>query len=95
MRNTLETRLGMFAALALIAAFFILETVGGFDVFKRGYRISALFNSVQELTAGAPVKMAGVPIGRVEDIGFAVLPQEGTIVRVGKRQFRRIVRSKG
>ena len=71
MRNTLETRLGMFAALALIAAFFILETVGGFDVFKRGYRISALFNSVQELTAGAPVKMAGVPIGRVEDIGFA------------------------
>jgi len=32
---------------------------------------------------------------KVEDIGFAVLPQEGTIVRVGKRQFRRIVRSKG
>ena len=71
MRNTLETRLGMFVGLSLIAAFFILETVGGLEMFKRGYRVSALFNTVQELTVGAPVKMAGVPIGRVEDISFA------------------------
>jgi len=71
MRNTLETRLGMFVGLALIAAFLILETVGGLDVFKRGNRVHALFNTVQELTVGAPVKMAGVPIGRVEKISFA------------------------
>lgn len=71
MRNTLETRLGLFVGLALIAAFFILETVGGLDMFKRGYRVSALFKTVQELTVGAPVKMAGVPVGRVEGIGFA------------------------
>lgn len=71
MRNTLETRLGMFVGLALIAAFLILETVGGLDVFKRGNRVHALFNNVQELTVGAPVKMAGVPIGRVEKISFA------------------------
>ncbi len=70
MRNTLETRLGLFVALALIAAFIILEMVGGTRFFKRGYRVSALFNSVQELTVGSPVKMAGVPIGRVENVGF-------------------------
>ena len=70
MRNTLETRLGLFVALALIAAFIILEMVGGTRFFKRGYRVSALFNSVQELTIGSPVKMAGVPIGRVENVGF-------------------------
>jgi phospholipid/cholesterol/gamma-HCH transport system substrate-binding protein len=44
--------------------------VGALDIFKRGYRLYALFNSVQELTIGAPVKIAGVPVGRVEDIGF-------------------------
>jgi phospholipid/cholesterol/gamma-HCH transport system substrate-binding protein len=71
MRNTLETRLGMFVGLALIAAFVILETVGGLELFKPGYRVSALFDTVHELTAGAPVKMAGVPIGRVKAIGFA------------------------
>ncbi len=70
MRNTLETRLGLFVALALITAFIILEMVGGTRFFKRGYRVSALFNSVQELTVGSPVKMAGVPIGRVENVGF-------------------------
>lgn len=70
-KYTLETRLGMFVGMALIATFIILETVGGLEVFKRGYRIHAFFNSVQELTVGAPVKMAGVPIGRVERIAFA------------------------
>ncbi len=68
MRNTLETRLGIFVGVALLAAFLILETVGGLEVFKRGYTVTALFDTVQELTVGAPVKMAGVPIGRVEDI---------------------------
>ncbi len=70
-KYSLETRLGMFVGMAFIAAFIILETVGGLETFKRGYRVHAYFTSVQELTAGAPVKMAGVPIGRVEKITFA------------------------
>jgi phospholipid/cholesterol/gamma-HCH transport system substrate-binding protein len=68
MRNTLETRLGVFFAMAMIAAFIILEVVGGIDFFKGGYRVYALFNNAQELKAGDPVKMGGVPIGRVERI---------------------------
>ena len=68
MKNTLETRLGIFFALALIAAFLIMEMLGSFDFFKRGIRIHAKFNTVQELKEGDPVKMAGVQIGRVEKI---------------------------
>src|SRR5256885_12623004 len=68
MKTTLETRLGIFFALALIAAFLIMEMLGGFDFFKRGIRIHAKFNTVQELKEGDPVKMAGVQIGRVEKI---------------------------
>src|SRR5215813_2939333 len=68
MKNTLETRLGIFVILAVIAAFLILETVGGMDRFKRGYHVNALFHNVQELKVGDRVKTAGVEIGRVQSI---------------------------
>ena len=68
MKNTLETRLGIFVALAVIAAVLILETVGGIDMFRRGRTLTALFGNVQELKVGDRVKMAGVEIGRVQDV---------------------------
>lgn len=70
-KNSLETRLGIFVALAVIAAFFILHILGDLSFFTREYKLRALFNTVQELKVGDPVKMAGVHIGRVEAIGFA------------------------
>jgi phospholipid/cholesterol/gamma-HCH transport system substrate-binding protein len=70
MRNTLETRLGIFVALAVIAAVLILEMVGGVERFRRGYRLHAFFETVQELKVGDRVKMAGVEIGRVENISL-------------------------
>ncbi len=68
MKNTLETRLGIFFALALVVAMIILEMIGAADFFKGGYKISASFKSAQELKKGDLVKMAGVEIGRVENI---------------------------
>ena len=68
MKNTLETRLGIFVALAVIAAVLILETVGGIEMFRRGRTLSALFGNVQELKVGDRVKMAGVEIGRVQGV---------------------------
>jgi phospholipid/cholesterol/gamma-HCH transport system substrate-binding protein len=68
MKNTLETRLGLFFALALIVTVLIIELVGGTEYFKGGYRVNAHFNNVQDLKEGDPVKMAGFPIGRVERI---------------------------
>jgi phospholipid/cholesterol/gamma-HCH transport system substrate-binding protein len=68
MKNTLETRLGVFVALALIAAVLILETIGGFEQFQHGHRVQALFKNIQDLKKGDRVKMAGVEIGRVQEI---------------------------
>ncbi|HTQ52058.1 MAG TPA: MlaD family protein [Candidatus Acidoferrales bacterium] len=70
MKNSLETRLGVFAVLVIIAAVLIVETLGGVGFFQRGYHLSALFNSAQELKAGDSVKMAGVEIGRVEKVAL-------------------------
>jgi len=68
MKNTLETRLGLFFMFALIVAVFILEMVGAMDFLRRGYEISGTFRNAQELKKGDMVKMAGVEIGHVEEI---------------------------
>ena len=68
MKNSLETRLGIFAVLVVLAAWAIMETLGGMEMLHGGYRVSALFNTAQDLKVGDNVKMAGVEIGRVESI---------------------------
>jgi len=71
MKNTLETRLGLFVALIVIATILIINTLGGVEKFKKGVRVHALFKTAQELRVGDRVKMAGVEIGRVERIALA------------------------
>lgn len=71
MKNSLETRLGVFVALTILACIIIVETLGNFSLLQRGYHVAALFNSAQDLKEGNAVKMAGVDIGRVEKIELA------------------------
>lgn len=70
MKNSLETKLGIFVALTAIAAVLIIETLGSADLFRSGYHVSALFNSAQDLKVGDRVKLAGVQVGRVENISL-------------------------
>ena len=71
MKNSLETKLGYFVVLAVFAAWIIVETLGGVEMFRGGYHISALFDTVQDLKVGNSVRLAGVEIGRVEKIELA------------------------
>jgi phospholipid/cholesterol/gamma-HCH transport system substrate-binding protein len=70
MRNSLETNLGIFVVIVIFAAWAIVETLGGVDLFHHGYHVSALFDTAQDLKVGDSVKMAGVEIGRVEKISL-------------------------
>ena len=70
MKNSLETKLGIFVILAVLATWTIIETLGSADVLSHGYHVSALFDTAQDLKIGDRVKMAGVEIGRVEKIGL-------------------------
>lgn len=79
MKNTLETRLGIFFALALLAAIFLLEMVGPMDLFGKGQSVRARFKNIQELKVGDPVKMAGVQVGHVEKIDLAEEKVEVTL----------------
>ena len=71
MKNTLETRLGLFFALVVIAAFLLFELIGGGALFARGREVRAQFASARDLKVGDPVKLAGVSVGRVRSVKLA------------------------
>lgn len=71
MKNSLETRLGLFFALVFVAAFVLFEMVGGGRFFTTGIPIKARFNTAGDLKVGDPVKLAGVDIGLVQTIRIA------------------------
>jgi len=71
MKNSLETRLGIFVAVTILAAILIVEMLGNLSWLRGGKEVSALFTSAQDLKEGAVVKMAGVEIGKVEKIELA------------------------
>ena len=68
MKDSVESKLGLFFAFAIIALLFILEFAGGLDFIKAHRELHARFKNVQGLKEGDFVKMAGVPIGRVKTI---------------------------
>jgi phospholipid/cholesterol/gamma-HCH transport system substrate-binding protein len=68
MKNTIETRLGIFFALALVVLFLIMEAIGSFEYFRGGIRVHAFFDSAKELRVGDPVRLAGYDVGRVVNI---------------------------
>ena len=70
MKNSLESKLGFFVALTVLAAVLIIETLGSADLFSTGKYVSAQFDTVQDLKVGDRVKMAGVEIGRVDKIAL-------------------------
>ena len=78
MKNSLETRLGMFFAVVVIAVFLIFELVGGGALFRRGQDFKVLFATVKDLKVGDPVRLAGVPVGRVKAVGIREIFQPGT-----------------
>ena len=71
MKDSLETKLGMFFALAIIVTLIVLESLGGFAFIKRGKHLLTQFKNVQELKIGDPVKMAGVTVGKVSGISLS------------------------
>lgn len=83
MKNSLETRLGVFFALVVIGAFILFEMIGGASFFHRGKDLRAYFDSVRELKVGDPVKLAGVMVGRVDDIRLATNKVE-VVMRVNR-----------
>ena len=89
MKNSLETRLGLFVALAIIASLFVVEMVGGLDMFRSGYRVTTQFANIQDLKVGDAVRMAGVPVGNVESFELTTNNTVKVTLRLNKKTIVR------
>lgn len=69
-RSTLDLWVGLFVAIGIGAIVFLALRVGNLMSFNAvpGYRIQANFDNIGGLKVRAPVKAAGVVVGRVEMI---------------------------
>jgi len=71
-RNTIDLWVGIFVALGIAGILFLALKVGNLVTFGNtpGYRLEAAFENIGGLKLRAPVKAAGVVVGRVERIRF-------------------------
>lgn len=84
-----ETKLGIFTVLGLVLFGFSLYFLGGLSVTKT-YELNIKFNDVSGLPLKAPVKLAGVEIGKVkkikiegEDVVVVAEIHDGITIRQG------------
>ncbi len=71
-RKSLDVWVGLFVLLGAIAIMFLALKVGNMSSMSFGpsYTLLARFDNIGGLKPRAPVKSAGVVVGRVESIGF-------------------------
>ena len=71
-RSTIDLWVGVFVAIGLAALLFLALKVGNLASFSTAatYRLEARFSNIGGLKVRAPIKSAGVVVGRVGNIGF-------------------------
>jgi phospholipid/cholesterol/gamma-HCH transport system substrate-binding protein len=81
MRKPLDLWVGVFVAIGLGALLFLALKVGNLASFTAAetYLVKANFDNIGGLKKRAPVKSAGVVVGRVEDIVFDTETYEATV----------------
>ena len=70
--RAIDVSTGLFVLLGMTAIVFLVTQITNreFSLRSDSYRLTAQFENVGGLKAGAPVSMSGVTIGRVESIGY-------------------------
>jgi phospholipid/cholesterol/gamma-HCH transport system substrate-binding protein len=72
--RSLEIGTGLFVLLGFAALAFLTTQLPGSKLGllsqTTGYEVTARFDNVADLQAGAPVSMAGVKVGRVNSVSF-------------------------
>ncbi len=68
-RAALETTVGFFVLIGIVCLAWMSIQLGKWQLpSKRGYAIEAEFGSVEGLSKGTPIEIAGVEVGRVDRI---------------------------
>lgn len=90
--RAIELGTGLFVLLGFAALFFLVTQITNreFGLGESGYGLTASFEQVGGLKAGAPVSMSGVTIGRVESIGYDFTEYRASVMLRIDRSYDRI-----
>ena len=67
-KGKVELGVGIFVLIGLGCLIYLAVHLGKMEVFGKGYLVSASFDNISGLKTGAAVEVAGVEVGRVENI---------------------------
>jgi phospholipid/cholesterol/gamma-HCH transport system substrate-binding protein len=89
-RKGIETLVGVFVLLGLLALAFLALQAANLGKFDRGdtYTVSARFDNIGGLKPRAPVRSAGVLVGRVTRIGLDPKTYQGVVTLDIRRDFQ-------
>lgn len=92
--RSLEIGTGLFVLLGFAALAFLTTQLPGSKLGllsqTTGYVVTARFDNVADLQAGAPVSMAGVKVGRVNSVGFDSTDYKAVVSLSIDKSFDRI-----
>lgn len=89
-KQSLDIWVGLFVALGLIALLFLALKAGNMSAFtfQPTYQVSARFDNIGGLKPRAPVKSAGVVVGRVAEIRFDDQTYQATVVMAIEERYK-------
>jgi phospholipid/cholesterol/gamma-HCH transport system substrate-binding protein len=89
-KSAIDVWVGIFVAIGLLAALFLALKVGNMNAvsFQPTYTISARFDNIGGLKPRAPVKSAGVVVGRIADIRFDDTTYQATVTMTLERSYQ-------
>lgn len=94
-KDITELRVGLFVTIGLVLAMTVIFMIGGEgQFFERYYSLYANFDSISGLRIGAPVQLAGLKIGFVDNIEFPkdVNDPNITVAIRAKKEFQTRIR---
>ena len=89
-KSAIDVWVGIFVAIGLLAALFLALKVGNINAvsFQPTYTITARFDNIGGLKPRAPVKSAGVVVGRIADIRFDDTTYQATVTMTLERSYQ-------
>ena len=89
-RSTIDLWVGLFVVAGLAALIFLALRVGNLASFNTGetYRVDATFSNIGGLKVRAPVKSAGVVVGRIAEIRFDTEVYEAVVAMELQSTYR-------
>jgi phospholipid/cholesterol/gamma-HCH transport system substrate-binding protein len=89
-KSPIDVWVGIFVAIGLLAALFLALKVGNMNAvsFQPTYTITARFDNIGGLKPRAPVKSAGVVVGRIADIRFDDTTYQATVTMTLERSYQ-------